>query len=667
MIECIQGDTWKERNQHVYRRNALVGLSEVLQYARPRKCRPLLEFAEAELRMPTGRFKGERFSRHYQPATAILLQEMDSDYWRQIVVVAGHQCGKSFSMVAWIMHTLFERCEDCILGLPDLNMRDTKWRKDIYPIISHSRFADQLPKRGAGSQGGVADIIVFQNGASLQFMGAGGGDTQRAGATCRRMAITEANAFDLRSGDTAESNKFEQIKGRVSHFAGTEQIVIESTVQDEDCLIWQEYKTGTASLVHCQCHCCNHYVAPEREHLTGWQDATTEEQARQNGRFSCPKCGIVWSEEQRLRNLASAVLVHSGQSLDQRGNISGPIPPTRKLGIRFSAALSAFSDAGSIAVEEWTAARIENAKKREEKNIAISQFRFAWPTKPNLFEVDPLDVRRLLLRVSEPSHGLVPVGTELLFGGVDIRKTQVHWSVLAFPPERGPHQVAWGVVPVNQRLELSAALMESIGDVRQQFETGFQVDGIGDYIPVRFTLVDAGWQTFTVQQACDLSPWMLPSKGFGSGILKGTKYKQPRNTGNHCRLIGQHYHVAHVSDRWLCEVDANRWKSRLHYLLRQDVGGMTFARTDDERHIRELVAHLVSETETERTVGGESETIFSEPKGANHWLDATYLALAAKHVDADLREFILADEAAKQKTIQQPQTITWNIDPNFRW
>jgi len=655
MIAAVDPIRFGNANRETYRRNAIRGLRDVLRFARPRRVRPLLDFAEQELRYPTGRFRGQKFSRTYQPATSLLMAELSRDHWLQTFVVGPHQGGKSFSIIAWMLWCLFEKQEDVIFGLPDLGMRSAKWRKDILPMIQASAYRTMLPRSGAGSKGGVAEIIVFENGVSLQFMGAGGGDTQRAGATAKNLIVTEAEAFGIRGAGSEEASKWEQIQGRVAHFAGSERIIAESTVTIETALMWSNYSGGTASVVVCQCHGCSEYVAPEREHLIGWQDAKTEEQARAAGRFSCPKCGILWSENDRLKNLQTAVLRHSGQTVTTEGEIVGPVPPTRKLGFRFSAATNMFSDAGSIAVEEWTRARTENNQQRDNRDRALFQFRFALPVKPTVIEIDPLDGRVLLLRSMMPGMGIVPDDTLKLYGGVDIRKTQVHWTIVAFRESTGPHVTAWGVETVDSSLMVDDGLRLACTKLQTMFRNGFPIQGSNEQLPVSLTLIDAGWNPWCIQQIADHDDFWMPSKGFGAGMLKSKAYRAPRHITDSCRIIGQGFHVANVQDRLLVELDASRWKSSLHQMLRQDIGsvnGLTIAKADDRR-LREYIAHLTSEAEIEQYIGGELSSTFADPTGPNHWLDSSYMAIAAKHVDDELSELLSAQ-------VQQPEEIEWS-------
>ncbi|MEP3480775.1 MAG: terminase gpA endonuclease subunit [Fuerstiella sp.] len=623
-------------NQRVYRRNALAGILAMMEHARPKRVRPILDFAEAEMRYPTGRFKGQRFDRRYQPATSLLMEQMADPKWLQTFVVGPHQAGKSLSIAIFAMWILFEKQEDLIYGMPDIGMRAVKWQKDLRPMIASSRYEQYLPRKGAGSQGGVSELILFENSVSITFMGAGGGDTQRAGATSRNLIITEAESFGTRAAKSDEGSKFEQILGRVSHFAGSEKVIAESTITTEDGLMWSEYSSGSQSVVKVQCHACYEHVAPEREHLVGWESAKTEDEARHGGRFSCPECGILWNEEQRRANLQTAVLVHAGQVVGKDGVVSGELPPTQKLGFRFSAATNAFADAGSIAVEEFGLKQSENAAKKDSKDRALNQFRFAKPVVLKSHELDSLDGRLLLKRAADTPRGVCPAGTTKLFGGMDVRKTQLHWAVIAFSESSGPRIIQWGMEQMRtEGVLFEDELLRNGKIVQARFTDGFQIDGSSEMLPVSLTLCDAGWKTWHVQTLCDLDDWWMPSMGFGTGILKTKGYKAPRSSNDSERLIGDSWHMANVGGRELVELDASNWKSTLHQRLRLELSNpyaLSFAGAD-ETELRELISHITSEKEIEEYIGGEVVTTFTEPIGENHWLDASYYALAAGSVE----------------------------------
>lgn len=650
-------------NRKVYRRNALAGILSMMEHAKPKRVRPILDFAEAEMRYPTGRFKGQKFDRRYQPATSLLLEQMADPRWLQTFVVGPHQAGKSLSIAIFAMWTLFERQEDLIYGMPDIGMRAVKWQKDLRPMIASSRYEKFLPRKGAGSQGGVSELILFENSVSITFMGAGGGDTQRAGATSRNLIITEAESFGTRAAKSDEGSKFEQILGRVQHFAGSEKVIAESTITTEDGLMWSEYSSGSQSIVKIQCHACDEFVAPEREHLVGWDGSKSEDEARRNGRFSCPKCGIVWSEEQRKQNLASSVLVHSGQSVDSKGVVSGDEPPTQKLGFRFSAATNAFANAGSIAVEEFGLKQSENVAKRDSKDRALNQFRFAKPVVLKSYDLDSLDARLLLKRAAETSRGVCPAETSELFGGMDVRKSQLHWAVIAFSESSGPRIIDWGMERLlTEGTIFKDELMSGGQIIQRRFTDGFPVDQSDEMKHVSLTLCDAGWKTWDVQEVCDLDDFWMPSMGFGSGILKSKGYKMPKTGGDSNRIVGDSWHMANVGGRALVELGASNWKSTLHQLLRLELSNpyaLSFAGADHSE-LRELISHITSEKEVEEYVGGEVITTFSDPVGENHWLDACYYALAAESVNRLIMAGVDDDEETEWNAEAAISGGSWN-------
>lgn len=652
---ALNAEPWLQKNAICHHRNTLKTLAAALQHVRPRKPRNILDFAEQEIRYPTGRHKGKLFRRELQPATSLLLQQLENPHWRQTFVIGPHQAGKTLSITIFLMWVLFEKQEDLIFGMPDVTMRAVKWRKDIRPMILASKYRRYLPTRGAGSRGGVPEIVLFLNQVSMQFMGAGGGDAQRSGATSRFLIITECEKFGVRAAASNESNKFEQICGRVQHFAGSEKIVAESTITNEDGLMWTNYTAGSRSQVHCQCHSCDEYVAPEREHLVGWQDAKTEHDARIGARFSCPSCGIFWTEDQRKTNLLSSVLVHFGQTVNAQGVIAGPPPPTAKLGFRFSAATNAFADAGSIGVEEHTLARAATNQRRLDLETALKQFRFATPTTAEISVIDPLDVRRLMTRVESRGRGIVPADCIRIATGTDIRKTQMHWFCIA-ECHAGLRVIDWGVERLlTENALFEDQLLEVGGRLIDRFADGWHQEDTDEMVPSDLNMFDGGWQTWHVQQLADTCDYSMPCMGFGAGILSGKKYRSPTAQTAASRIIGESFHVARVRDRLLCQLDSGSWKSALHSRLRlsvTDQGALIFpdaAETD----LRELMQHLTSESEIEEYIGGQLTSKFSDPVGENHWFDAAYYAFAGLTVEAEIMKLIDAQNA-------EPESIEWS-------
>ena len=283
---------------------------------------------------------------------------MDSGRWSRCVATGPTQSGKTLScFVIPTLYHLFEMQETVILGLPDMDMAGDKWRVDLLPAIERSRFRELLPRQGGGSRGGRVESIQFTNGATLKFMSGGGSDKSRAGFTSRVVVVTETDGMDEASATSRESDKITQLEARTRAYGARKRIYMECTVSTEQGRTWQEYNRATKSRIVLPCPHCNAWVSPEREHLTGWQGAATQEDARRTGAFSCPACGIVWSPDDRVQANRGGRLVHDGQTIAEDGSVQGALPSTDTLGFRWSAVNNLFLTAGDLAADEWRASR----------------------------------------------------------------------------------------------------------------------------------------------------------------------------------------------------------------------------------------------------------------------------------------------------------------------
>jgi hypothetical protein len=270
--------------------NTAADLAWFLDRARPSLRRSLRRFAEEEIVIPDGPFEGRKFSCARQPYTGLWFDAVDSGLWPRSVATGPTQSGKTLaSFVIPLLYHLFEIGETTICGLPDMDMAADKWREDILPAIERSRYRDLLPTRGGGSRGGRVESIQFLNGATLKFMSGGGGDKSRAGFTARVVVITETDGMDEAGLRSRESDKITQLEARTRAYGSRKRIYMECTVSTEQGRTRIEYQHGTRSRIVLPCPHCGQWVAPEREHLVGWQSAANQVEARRIGAFVWPR------------------------------------------------------------------------------------------------------------------------------------------------------------------------------------------------------------------------------------------------------------------------------------------------------------------------------------------------------------------------------------------
>lgn len=633
-------------NEEMYRQNAIALLKDTMKHAKPAPKIPILEWCEKHFVNPTGSKAGLPYNRRDQPATALLLELLTDTYWRSCMLVGPNQAGKSLTLAQFMLHVNFNLCEDVIFGVPDLDgMWRTKYHKDILPVLNSSSLRDQIPKNGAGSAGGTPKLLQWNNHTTLTPMGAGGGDSQRSGATSRVLVVTEIKDFGESALSSDEGSKFDQLSRRTLNFQGREMIFGESTLTTTDNIAWQWFLQGTQSMPHFPCESCEEFICPEREHLVGWQDARTEEEAAEKSQFSCPECGVLIDEAKRRRLLQESVVLHKGQTVD-RGKVVGPVPPTRKLSYRFTSSTNMFANAGFIGVKEWILARELSKVRRGQLEREIMQSIYALPSNASAYSVDPLDGNALMRRATGDEWGFVPAGYSQLWGGVDVRKSAMHWSVVATGDAVGPKLIAWGEQRVLQDIPLEQALPLAAQDIQDRFRDGFQIADSQETLPVTLTLMDSGWKDTLVYDACDRDDFWLPLKGFGSGFLRDMKYKKPEKTTAVIRHIGDSFDVKYMDGRWVVHCNASDFKSRLHESLRLEVGSeraMTIAKGSPAQ-LRGLIDHLTAEKEKFSGEAGESTSVWEEIREQNHWLDSTSYANLSSFVWKFLQDLIETQE-----------------------
>lgn len=626
--------------------------------------RPIGRWIEEELVLPSGPYKGERYRHRRHPASRLWFEALESRRWNRFAASGPTQNGKTLMCyVAPVMYHLFELQETVIIGLPTMQMAQDKWTEDLLPAIEASRYRELLPLTGEGSRGGqVKRAIRFRNDVTLRFMTAGGGDKQRAGYTARVLAVTETDGMD-ESGETSrETDKIEQLEGRTRAYGASKRVYLECTASIEKGRIWQEIKCGTDSRIHRPCPRCGEYVAPEREHLTCWQEAESELEAAEKARFTCPACGAPWTEAERRDSSAAGVLVHRGQKALPNGNVIGDSPPTKTLGFRWSAVDNPFTTAAELGAEEWRAARHHDRESAEKK---MRQFVWCLPWIPPDVELTPLTAEDVAQRTGGLRKGAVPVDCLGIAIGIDTGKRQLHWHAVAVRPGGDCHVLEYGEQPTEaDSVGVARGLVDALTALHKYFAAGWS-DESGKRWLASQVWIDSGYYEHqaAVYQFCRRVATgtqagrevYRPAKGFGERQRGTTRYVAPKARGGEVRYIGLQFDM-----RWqkaaklnLVHVNSDFWKSQLHQRLAMpadEPGAMTIYESASRLEHREYSEQITAEIQKEHWIDGRGEVIVWERvRRQNHYLDAGYLSLAAGH--------FVAAEIERQAAPRQRPTL----------
>lgn len=628
------------------------------------KIRTRREFAEQEIVLSTGPFKGFKFSCDRQPVARLLFAELDSGRWPRVFVVACNQTGKSLlAFIIEIMYVLFELRENLIVGVPSENMMLDKWMIDLKPMIKDSRFGDYLPKAGSGSRGGKAITIEFEHGAALRFMTEGGDDQSRSHFAAAHLRVTEVNGFDNTGSSSVEGDKFRQLERRTLAFGSSATTLGECTAGTEKGRLWTEYKNGTASRIAIRCVHCGRYVTPEREHLIGWKDAKSVREARENAAIVCPKCASVWSESDRLEANRHCVLVHKGQDVLPDGTITGPVPDTDTLGFRWTCVNDCISDTriADAAAKEYRA-RFDDDPESAERDIRQSDW--ALPSESAEKSESEINAEMLVKRIrAESKPGFCPAETICVTTGVDVGKYRCHWVAIAWLEGATPHIVAHGVKEVmSAQLGVEHAIPVALRELRDEFAAGFPVDGDESRrIVPEYNFVDSGYETESVLTFVreTRGAW-FPVKGYGVSQTRSMNSK--RDTGSKVQETGEHYAIIETpAGDTLVEINVDEWKTWIHNRANTPIdnpGALTMADDPDKWT---LARHLSSERMETKFEPGKGVVIYWTHKpGENHRLDATVYASAGGHC-AGMRLISPIDEVGDESE-REPEPATGFID-----
>ncbi len=632
--------------------SALIRLSaDALAGCVVRRVRTMREFAEQEIILPDGVFKDQKYRVDRQPYAGLFFDAVEAGRWRQYWFTGPTQSGKTLLGIIALMYHLFELRETVIFGLPDMEMAGDKWRVDIEPVILASRYAGLIPKSGGGSRGGTVESVNFTHGPVLKFMSGGGGDAARSGYTARVVVISEVDKMDLAGGTSREADKISQIIARTDAYGDNARIYGECTVSIEEGRIWREYNRGTRSKIVLRCPLCGHWVTPEREHLTGWQDAANEKAAKEQARWCCPDCGGAWTEEQRVEANMQARIVHRldevevrddgtevfhYQTISETGEIEGEEPGTFSFSFRWTAVNNLFWDAGFVGQREWNAAQEDDEDNAERR---LRQFTWALPYQAPNVDMTPLNVTVLERRRGSLTRGVTPEDCKALTVGVDLGLRLGHWVAVAYIEAGKSYIVDYGTFDImSDDLGVDRATQIALREYRDAIMQAFIRSGGGDYIAPNQVWIDSGYSA-TKQQVfsfCrEAGERFRPIKGWGTS--EKNHYPNPQGLGKKTRFIGDEYHFAFLPEErvFLVHINVDNWKPIVHNRLsipQESDGSCVLFQSPDKNEHKRFVHHLTAERQIEEFVQGKGVVKrMIQDSRSNHYLDCLAYAAAAAH------------------------------------
>lgn len=618
-----------------------------------------VEWAEKYVRIPTGEYKNQPWRRDRLPWARILFEQLDDPRWIKVVTTGPTQSGKTqqcFSVPTLRRVREFPQ-HNIVLGFPDDDMADKKFRTDLLPIIRASPgLRDLEPQGGAGSRGGkVKDSLTFGNGVIAALMSKGASDEGKAGFTAPYGAVTEAGGFSEGQDTSVESDPLRQILGRLLAFKRrNRRMMIEGTVKIETMLPWSLRGEDDGALISSQsrllspCPHCGVFICPEREHFTGWEEAKTEDQACNESSFFCPECGQFLSEEDRKASNQDLRIVHRGQTIDKNGDIHGDHPPTSTLWFRYSQWHNLLTSYDDLAAAEWECVQqADGTQERDNLERARHQQTWCIPFKSSLTENEPITASAVAKRTGSLDRGILPENTVGLTIGVDLGKHKGWWVAIAWLSTGERYIVAYGdfpVMPADGKGQVHQYIVAALNRVIKPLaDAGFPVDGKGVIRKPDAVWIDSGYHPDAVAEFVRGTPGRVLQKVFCSCRGRGESatvkwlrgiYINPKRVTQRSVKIGREWHAEANHKRRVVEYtfNADYWKINVHEGLRggsKGAGKITLYAPSREKEHDQISNHFAAEQLSESWEPGKGETHKWEKNGQNHLLDSAAMASAA--------------------------------------
>ena len=594
-----------------------------------------------------------RHNRH--PVSRPWFEALQSRKWQRYALTGPGQNGKSLlGFVIPVSYKLFELGETFFIGIPDMRLAGEKWQVDFLPAIEAS-FPNMLPSKGPGSKGGaIKDSITFTNGSRLKFVSAGQGDAGIAGPTTPNLAMTEVDKYDMMRKASREADTVRQMEARTNAFRDFGRLILmECTVSTPDGRISQEVKNGTDSRLQHPCPHCNQYTTWEREHLVGWQDAADEFEAADSARWECPACSQTFGDDERKQMHHQTLLIHRGQEVTPEGEITGTEPRTETFGLRWSAFDNPFVRTSRLGKDEWLTIRASNKESAEK---AARQFIWAIPYESADIELTPVNPENIRKRLTKTKQGIIPNNALAIVVGIDTGKYRLHWVALAILPENRAVVIDYGEQHTEAKtVGTLRGMCDAMALLREHFDSGWKYED-GRSCQPQQVWIDSGYYEHKqpVYEFCKATNEDLgrefgdeiyrPTKGFAEGHKQMSRYYKPRELTTSVQYLGEEFDMRlQLDDQiYLVHVNADYWKARTQEGLSMDsqsTGAISLYWTPDQyRHqdySQQIAAEkLVEEWHQDRGFLKRFKVLHRD----NHYLDATYLSLAAGQFVREMNE-----------------------------
>lgn len=262
---------------------------------------------------------------------------------------------------------------------------------------------------------------------------------------------------------------------------------------------------------------------------------------------------------------------------------------------------------------------------------------------------------RIQRQLSGYPRKIVPQDCRVVVQGIDVGKVLLHWVVRAWRPDGTGFTIDRDTTPVHGTVigsddGLDIAIIRAIKQRMAEIEAEPYRKPDGEIVPVALTLIDCGYRTAAIYQACrEFGRILIPAMGFGksAGCTQANFSRDQKPSDS--KYVGDGWTLVEV-DRinwpgiWRANMEADKWKAWEHDRWMTDPAkpGCMFLYGDssddprrlssDERDHMTYAKQIVAEIEIEEVHKGVLRRRWHSKSDKNHFLDASYMCDVAANM-----------------------------------
>lgn len=440
----------------------------------------------------------------------------------------------------------------------------------------------------------------------------------------RYLIMDEVDKYPTNAGKEADPRSL--ARERTKTFAHNKKIFQTSTPTRKSGPIWQEWESSDEQRrYYVPCPHCGHFQTFRMKQIKWPSTAKTPEEAKAAAYYECESCRGIITDADKISMLRSG----TWKSEKKIGST--------KVAFHLNAIYSPWVRFGDMAY---------NFLKSKDYPELLMNFVNSWLAEPWENTEVKMNSDKVLERQSNYEENVVPDGTLVITGGVDVQKDRFYFTIRAW----GASMTSWNI---------THGIADTWDDVEMIMNSQF-VDRHGEIFQVNLCAVDSGARTDEVYDFCVINQeWAVPVKGSSTPLL--SRYKISTIDKVDSKAHGMRLYI----------VDGSQYKDMIAGRMNRPNGPGSWMVYDGCD--REYAEQICAEEKVIEKKGGRDVEVW-RPKSShadNHYFDCeVYAALAADLLHIRYLQNRTEEPQQQPMNNQANQTKTQNnsfIKQNNNW